>query len=232
MKKRTVILLAVFLCTVVLVSGCQKAAKKPTVPENTADTQIQQTADSDKRLMASRYSNVAMSVGGVQKATVVVSTAESTVPGGTNSPGSANGDVSGLTLPENQMPSNVNPNAIQPNPGNVPGSDTSGLNSPAGDIPNAANNPAANTMAGKMVVMVGLILDPAAMKDEAKVTAIKEEVRSKIMANDQMIREVLVTNDPDMIKKLQDVAAGVIQGKPMQTYAQDVDQLNKTIRGL
>jgi hypothetical protein len=82
-----------------------------------------------------------------------------------------------------------------------------------------------------MVVMVGLNLDPKVMQDKTKETSIKDEVKSKIMADNQTISEVLVTTNPDMIKKLQDVAAGVIQGKPMQSYAQDIQELDKNIRG-
>lgn len=196
MKKIAVIFISVFLCVIFMLSGCQKAAKKPVVPENKPDTQIQQTTDSDKRVMANRFSNLAMGVSGVQKATVVVSATQAGMP----------------------------ENALQPNPSNVPGSDVSGLSSNPGDIPNA--------VASKLVVMIGLNLDPKAMQDKTREKTIKEEVRAKIMADDGRISEVLVTNDPDMIKRLQDVAAGVIQGKPMQSYAQDIEELNKNIRGL
>jgi hypothetical protein len=207
-----------------MLSGCQKAAKKPVVPENKPDTQIQQTTDSDKRVMANRFSNLAMGVSGVQKATVVVSATQAGMPENTNAPSTSNQDMPGLTPTEKQMPPSTNPNALQPNPSNVPGSDVSGLSSNSGDIPNA--------VASKLVVMVGLNLDPKAMQDKTKEKTIKEEVRAKIMADDGRISEVLVTNDPDMIKRLQDVAAGVIQGKPMQSYAQDIEELNKNIRGL
>jgi hypothetical protein len=68
------------------------------------------------------------------------------------------------------------------------------------------------------------------MKDQNQVTKINEEVKTKIMGSDPRVSEVLVTTNPDMIKKLQDVAAGVIQGQPLQSYAQDINDLDKGIR--
>lgn len=209
MKRTTAILLCILLCAILLISGCQKAAQKP-APKSTP--QVQQTSDSEKRVMASRFSNLATSVNGVQKATVVVSSTDSATPGNT--------DV-GLTPPASQLPPNA-PNALKPKPNNVPGSDTSGLSTPSGEIAPATT--------GKMVVMVGLNLDSKAMQDKTREQSIKEEVKSKIKGNDNRISDVLVTTNPDMIKKLQDVAAGVIQGKPMQSFAQDINELDKNIR--
>ncbi len=186
MKKVLVILLCIIFCVSLLVSGCGKAAKKPVVPENMPDTQMntpQQTNDAGNRVMANRFSNLAMGVNGVTKATVVVS---------------AVSEVSGKTI----------------NPSPTTSTDVTVL----------------NTMADKLVVMVGLNIDPKMMQDKTKEMSIKEEVKSKIMADNQMVSEVLVTTNPDMIKRLQDVAAGVIQGKPVQSYAQDVEELNKSIR--
>ncbi|MDD3364596.1 MAG: hypothetical protein PHZ03_06405 [Syntrophomonas sp.] len=184
MKKITTILLCVFLCASILVSGCGKTTQKPLVPENQPNTQMntpQQTNDAEKRVMANRFSNLAMGVNGVQKATVVVSATDSGMAG----------------------------NTVTPSPTSIPGSSAIGE---------------------KLVVMVGLNLDTKIMQDKTKEMSIKDEVKSKIMADNQMVSEVLLTSNPDMIKKLQDVAAGVIQGKPMQSYAQDVEELNKNIR--
>ena len=181
MKRTTSILLCILLCAILLISGCQKAAQKP-APKSTP--QVQQTSDSEKRVMASRFSNLATSVNGVQKATVVVASTDPAATGNAKT-----------------------------------GTDISGLSTPTGEI-----------NAGKMVVMVGLNLDSKAMQDKTREQSIKEEVKSKIKGNDNRISEVLVTTNPDMIKKLQDVAAGVIQGKPMQSFAQDINELDKNIR--
>jgi hypothetical protein len=188
LKKLTAILLCAFLCASLIISGCGQTAQKPAVPENTPNTQMntpQQTDDAEKRVMATRFSNLAMGVNGVTKATVVVSSVDS-------------GDARTTT---------------PPGPTTIP------------DVP------VLNATYDTMVAMVGLNLDSKITQDKSKEMSVKDEVKSKIMADSQKISEVLVTTNPDMIKKLQDVAAGVIQGKPMQSYAQDIEELNKNIRG-
>lgn len=181
MKKRTIFLLILFSLALGL-SGCGKAAQKP-APDATPESGVQQTTDSEKRIMASRFSNLAMEVDGVQKATVVVA-----------NPGTANGSGSGVL----------------------------GLTSPAPEVPHAN--------AGGLVVMAGLNLAPEAMQDGNRTNSIKEEVKARIMGSGDQISEVLVTTDPNMIKKLQDIAAGIIQGQPLQSYTQDLNELDNKIR--
>jgi hypothetical protein len=180
LKKIITILIIVGLGAGILLSGCA-TAKKPLVNENNpSDTQIgtpQQTDDAEKRMMANRLSNLAMSVNGVQKATVVISATDSGAIG-------------------KAAPSSTNANTNE-----------------------------------KLVVMVGLTLNSQAAQDKTKEANIMNEVKSKIKADSPKISEVLLTTNPDLIKKLQDVAAGVIQGKPVQSYAQNIDELNKNIRG-
>ena|GEM_PF-754188 len=229
MKRLTLVLLCIGLCSAFLVSGCQKAAQKPTVPDN--QTQINtpaQTDDAEKRVMANRFSNLAASVAGVQKATVVVSN-----PG--TMTGNAEQNMPGITLPQDQTPAKTNPNAVQQNPANNTGTDMTGLSTDTGSIPNnttQTGDTSTNSMGEKMVVMVGLTLDAKSMQDKNMENSIKEQVKTKIMGDDKRIGEVLVTTNPELIKKLQDVAAGVIQGKPMKSYAPDIEELNKNIRGM
>jgi len=194
-------------------SGCGKTAQKP-APESTPNSGVEQTSDADKRIMASRFSNLAMNVNGVQKATVVVS---STLTASPQNISSDPNSVPGLTPANNGANPTPNPETT-----NIPGSDITGISGPNGEIPDVT--------AGRLVVMVGLNLNAAAMQDKNQENKIKEEVKAKIMESDQKVTEVLVTTNPDMIKKLQDVAAGVIQGKPLQSYAQDINELDKGIR--
>jgi hypothetical protein len=215
LKKLTAIILCILLCTAILISGCNKAAQKPVpAPGDTSNSGVQQTSDADKREMASNFSNIAMTVDGVQKATIVVSATATAMPQNTTS--------NPNSVPNQSPANNGATTAPNPDPTNVPGSDTSGVSSTSGEIPDVTS--------GRLVVMVGLNLNAAAMKDQNQVNKIKEEVKAKIMGSDPRVSEVLVTTNPDMIKKLQDVAAGVIQGKPLQSYAQDINELDKGIR--
>jgi hypothetical protein len=213
LKKITAIILCVLLTTVICVSGCGKTAQKP-APDNTSNSGVQQTSDADKRVMASHFSNLAMNVNGVQKATVVVSASTTASPLTTSSDPNS---VPGLTPANNGATTTPNPDTT-----GTAGSDISGVSSKSGEIPDVTS--------GKLVVMVGLNLNAAAMQDKNQENKIKEEVKAKIMESDQRVNEVLVTTNADMIKKLQDVAAGVIQGKPLQSYAQDINELDKSIR--
>lgn len=78
-----------------------------------------------------------------------------------------------------------------------------------------------------LVVMVGLNLTPEGMKKEQSV---KQVVAQKVKSSDERIAKVLVTTDPNMIKRISDVAAGIIEGKPLKSFARDVNELNKNLQ--
>ncbi len=213
LKKIMTIILCVLFITTVWVSGCSQNAKKPQ-PEDTSNSGVQQTSDADNRIMASRFSNLAMDVNGVQKATVVVSSTTGANPlnvsSNSNSAATLNPAQSGTTTTSNLSDTNQS------------GSELSGISSNPGAV--------ADIDPGRLVVLAGLTLNAAAMQDKDQENKVKEEVKTKIMQSDQRVNEVLVTTNPDMLKKLQDVAEGVIQGKPLQNYAQDINELDKSIR--
>lgn len=213
MKKITAIILCIVLSAAFLISGCANTAQKP-APDDTSENGVQQTSDAERRIMASQFSNLAISVNGVEQATVVVSSTNTEIPGTITSDPN---NVPSLVPAENGQTPSTDLGAASDS-----GSDISGLSSPSGEIPDVEN--------GRLVVMAGLTLNNASMQDVNLQNSIKEEVKSKIMESDQRVSEVLVTTNPDMIKKLQDIAAGVIQGKPLQSYAQDINELDKSIR--
>lgn len=88
----------------------------------------------------------------------------------------------------------------------------------------------ANPEQGNLVAMVGIILNQTAVQNPNQVNSITEQIRNKIKSDNNTIREVLVTTDPNLVKKLQDVAAGIIQGQPVQSYTQDINALDKSLR--
>ncbi|MEN6462763.1 MAG: YhcN/YlaJ family sporulation lipoprotein [Syntrophomonas sp.] len=79
----------------------------------------------------------------------------------------------------------------------------------------------------KMVVLVGLTLTPDAAN---KPQQIKSTTADKIKKSDKRVTQVLVTTDPNMTKRISDIAAGIIQGKPVKSYARDVDELTRTLK--
>ncbi len=167
-KKEAGFLLIILLLAMLLGSGCQTAQKKPleTQPQN--DTGL--TA-SDRRVLADRLSRLAMTVEGVQKATVVIS--DITL---------ANGSGTTSTTAANQTEPSIS----------------------------------------GMIVMLGININDQV--DEQKT---KKDVKDKLKVSDTRISQVLVTSDPELVKKINDVAAGIIKGEPISEYQMDLKQLGK-----
>lgn len=99
----------------------------------------------------------------------------------------------------------------------------------------ATTNKMTNTNATKtnysgQVVMVGLTLEPTASRDAATIDKVKTTVANKLKASDRRISQVLVTTDPTMIKRINDVAAGIIEGKPIQNYQNDINDISNKMK--
>ncbi len=188
MQKKAILMICV-LCGLLVIIGCGQDARKP-APDTSPNSGVQQTSDAEKRVMANRFSNLAMEIDGVQKATVVVASRPDMNAGGVD-------PFSGLPNTGTQ----VDPAGVDTNP-----------------------------EAGNLVVMTGINLSPTVSQDTNKVNSIKEQVKTKIKADNSNVSEVLVTTNPDLIKKLQDVAAGIIQGQPVQSYTQDINELDRNLR--
>lgn len=170
MKIKVNLLLFLFIAGLFWLGGCQ-AEKKPVTPQKTANKS--QITESDKRIMANRFSNIAQQVEGVTKATVVIASADATMNPATSKTG---------------------------------------------------------TSAGKLVVMVGLTLDARTNASETLQKTVLSTVKKRILAADNRITDVLVTADPNMVKKINDVAAGLIEGKPVLTYARSAAELGKMMK--
>lgn len=76
-----------------------------------------------------------------------------------------------------------------------------------------------------LVAMVGLTVSSAISNDPNKVNTIKQSVADKLKASDSRISQVLVSTDPTMIRRINDIAAGIIEGKPLQSYEKDLNTL-------
>lgn len=83
---------------------------------------------------------------------------------------------------------------------------------------------------GKMVVMVGLTLNPNNKGNEESQQNVKNAVKERILKSDKKVSDVLVTTDPNMVKKINDVAAGLLEGKPILSYAKSASELGKAMK--
>jgi len=100
---------------------------------------------------------------------------------------------------------------------------------------NATTNKMTNTNAARtnysgQVVMVGLTLEPTATRDAATINKVKSTVANKLKASDRRISQVLVTTDPNLIKRINDVAAGIIEGKPIQNFQNEINDITGKLK--
>lgn len=79
----------------------------------------------------------------------------------------------------------------------------------------------------ELVALVGLTLISSTA---AKAAQIKAETIKKVKGVDRRITQVLATADPNMVKRISDIASGIIEGKPLKSYARDVNELNRMLR--
>ncbi len=178
MKRK--MLIFVFIAAIILSAGCQQAKKPYTAPKTTTPSNPTQVTESDKRIMANRFSEIAKAVPGVMTATVVVAGADAAM-------------------------------------------DTSKTST-------TAKSELSTKSASKIVVMVGLTLNKESMATDAKQESIKNMVKQKIKNNDKRVTDVLVTTDANMVKKINDVASGLIEGKPVLSYARSAAELGRMMK--
>lgn len=201
MRKKIALFVCVCLMITTVAAGCSSSSKKPMTPAKKPSTTNIDTTASERRVMANRLSRIAESVPGVQKATVVVMDVSMT----------QNTTTTGTT------------GMTTPNKITTTGKTTTGTKM----TPGTTMTP--GTKRGIMV-MVGLTLNTATGNTAAKATSVKKMVGKRIKASDKRISQVLVTTDPNMIKRLNDIAAGIIQGKPIQSFSKDVKELNAKLK--
>ncbi|NLW91251.1 MAG: hypothetical protein GXY34_06580 [Syntrophomonadaceae bacterium] len=220
MRKKITLLLCIGLMIVVAMAGCSSSAKKPMNPvKKPAQVQKKPAVDmtaSERRVMADRLSRIAESVPGVQKATVVIMDVNMTRNSTSTNTGTTTNTTPGMTTK----------GTMNKTTGTGTGTNygTTGTTNT-----NNNNNSMMGTKSGT-VVMVGVTLNQATSGSASKAVTTKNMVAKRIKASDKKIGQVLVTTDPGLIKRLNDVAAGIIEGKPIQSFDKDIKDLNNRLK--
>lgn len=202
MRKKTLVLLCMSLFLLVALNGCQgTSARKPlTTPTPQKKTTQQNEMSTSERRV------LASKLSKMAEQVEGVNRAAVVV---------ADVGISSST--------DTNPNTGDTN--NPPATNNATDNTTNNDIWQNANRQ------NGIIVMVGLTLNQtAAAKDSNQVNSIKNMVMSKLKASDKRISQVLVTTDPNLIKRINDVAAGILEGKPIKTFEKDVNDINMRIR--
>mgnify|MGYP000853344936 CR=1 FL=1 len=81
-----------------------------------------------------------------------------------------------------------------------------------------------------IVAMVGLTVDSNISNDINKINRTKELVQQKLKATDKRVAQVLVTTDPNLMKRIDDMAARIVEGKPVKSFEKDLRDLNDKLK--
>jgi len=79
----------------------------------------------------------------------------------------------------------------------------------------------------RYTVLVGLTLNSEVKEDQTE--AIKKEVSEKLSKTDKRIDRVLVTTNPDLVRRIEDIARGILGGKPVQSFAEEITEVTRRI---
>ena len=77
---------------------------------------------------------------------------------------------------------------------------------------------------------MGITLDDNIKNDTDRMDAIKQKVADRLQGADTRISQVLVTGDPDLIKRINNVASGLLKGEPLNNFAKDIKNLGRDLQ--
>lgn len=225
MKKNCSIVMLLSILLLVAAAGCQTTSQKPLdrdqnldVTPNQVDNDVMLT-DSEARAIANRLANMAEQVEGVDRASVIVSDlapdANDTAGGrryNVNNTGGNNNRYNYTSSPTRINNGAAGNNAVDLNPNND----------------NTTTRTRGYTNNDGFVVMVGIDLDKISMNDN-QVNNIKQKVANKLKASDDRISDVMVTTDPNLIQQIDNIASGIVQGKPIANFKEDINDLTQNM---
>lgn len=96
---------------------------------------------------------------------------------------------------------------------------------------NTATVPGTRTAARGIVVMVGLDVDRSMISNTAEMERLKSKVADKLLNADNRISRVYVTSDPELVKRISNMATDIIKGKPLSRMKNDLNNLMDRMKG-
>lgn len=223
MQKKIAGIILVSLLLAMSIMGCQQAAKKPFTDDTDKEIAGEMT-ENERRVLAGRLSNMAEEVEGVKKASVVISSIGMTQDN-TTVPKTTTENVNTGTAERTTMP--ANPGTTDINTPVTPKINTPGITSNTNKRTDVNDNTVNQT---GLVVMVGITLDDNIKNDKDRMDAIKQKVADRLQGADTRISQVLVTGDPDLIKRINNVASGLLKGEPLNNFAKDIKNLGRDLQ--
>lgn len=79
----------------------------------------------------------------------------------------------------------------------------------------------------RYTALVGLTLSEEVKGDQTE--TVKKKVATKLDKADNRVNRVLITTNPDLVKRIEDIARGVLAGKPVQSFAEEIAEVTKRI---
>lgn len=232
MKKNCSIIMLLSILLVVTAAGCQTASQKPierdqnlNVTPNQVDSDFMLT-DSEARAIANRLAIIAEQVEGVDRASVIVADLAPDVNDTTGGRRYSVNNTGGNNNRYNytSSPTRINNGASGNNVVDLNLNNDNTITRTRGDT-NGNNDNADNN---GIVAIVGITLDKSMMNDN-QVKSIKQKVVNKLKACDNRISNVMVTTDPNLILRINNVASGIVQGKPIANFRDDINDLAQTM---
>lgn len=236
MRKRIVWLISVLFVLSMLMLGCQQAAQRPYNTNDNNNQTANEMTENERRVLAGRLSNLAEEVDGVKEASVIVADVGITQNNSTTDTMPNNTTNNNTNTNTNTRRTNMSDNNTGTTNTNTPGASDRIL-PPDNNNNNADTNP--NTRTGintnnvspnNLIVMVGITMeDNNKNNDAANMKTTKQTVANRLKQSDSRISQVLVTGDPGMIKRINDVAAGLLEGKPINNFTDDIRNLGRDL---
>lgn len=218
--KATLILLIIFsLCF--FIPGCgNNAQKKPATPSKKNLQTTVTLSDSEQRIIASKVSNMAKLVEGVDRASVVVVNPGIIPAEAAKKPVKTTVDPSTSKSVVKETSDTVTQEPIA----NYPDINSTNINALTDD-----NNRLMAAPGGGVAVIIGASVTEEVRADQDKWKEIKAAITKKVTASDDRISQVFITHDPEVVGKIDELAAAILQGKGSENYKEEIKDILKEI---
>ncbi len=234
MHKKIAYFLLIIVAFNLLVAGCQNTAQQK--PKKPSANQEIGMSDSERRVMASKISNLSEEVEGVERASVIIARANITDMGFIKNTGNTSSSRPNNNFAVNN--SNSRPNTYS-NYGNNIVSDST-INNPNGNYPDI-NSQNINTVTddnnrnmaapgGGVIVLIGASVNESVRNDSEVWNKTRNVIIEKAKSSDVNISQVYVTAEPETVGRIDSIAASMLQGEPGSKYEDDIKDILAKIK--
>lgn len=207
MRKIITLLLIVFVISLV---GCQNTAQKKIVNPNKNIENQANLSESEHRVMASKISNLAQKVAGVNRASVVI----------------ARTNLNEIGFAKEEKSNKVKSKYNKPSPNsNYPDVNDNNVNTVTDD-----NNRNMAQPGGGLVVIIGISPDENIKNNSSKLNQVRSKIKEAVRTQEFRTSQVYVTSNPELVGRIDNIAAAILQGEPISNYDKEIKDIIKKIK--